>query len=315
MKTTRFFALFLMLGLGVFMVMLALPVHAQEDDTTDDQTYVQGCAECHIDTVLDWQTGPHAMSFSSPAFQDAYAQNQDDSCLICHTTGFEAYSGEFTHAAITCEACHGETPVNHPDEPMLVINGLETCATCHTPTFREWENSPHGAADQNMPCTTCHNPHPQQIRFESNNALCLNCHETDTREDYAHITHVEQECTNCHWHRGEFDVETHSITGELTSTGHEGDVDTLACIDCHESEGDTILTSSPQADGLTLRVRIEELEAEVQSVRAQGENTSAVRLIQGLVVGIAFGAVLLFGTIRLQVGKVKEKDDHDGSTE
>lgn len=297
---------------------VVFPLHtiAQDDPDTPDpeateeaETYEQGCAECHIDVVLDWEGGPHAMSFSSPEFQSVWGEGGDDSCLACHTTGFVARTGEYTHEAITCEACHGATPANHPDEPFVVSDNPEMCADCHTTTFNEWEVSPHGAADLGMPCSTCHNPHPQQIRFDSNNALCLNCHETDERTDYAHVTHVEQACTDCHWHRGEFDAETHYVTGELMPSGHEGNVETVACIDCHENQDeDFVVDAENQATTLTTLVELQELQAEVESIRAQGENTSAVRLIQGIVVGLAFGGVLMFGAVRLRPGRVKERD-------
>jgi hypothetical protein len=48
---------------------------------------------------------------------------------------------------------------------------------------------------------------------------------------------------------------------------------------------------------------IQELEAELSNVRAQGENISAVRLIQGIVMGLAFGMVVSIVIIRLRPGR------------
>jgi predicted CXXCH cytochrome family protein len=231
-----------MVGL-LALVVLLLPmtlIMAQEDtggeadETTGDEAevYTQGCAECHIDIVTDWEGSAHASAFTSAGFQEALASGADDSCYACHATGYEAFSGEFTHAAVTCEACHGQTPAEHPDEPISVQPNNEICADCHTTTYHEWEASPHGAAD--LDCVSCHNPHPQEVRFGDTNTLCLNCHGEEERPSYAHVTHEEETCTSCHWHHGSDDFTVHVSTGELPPSGHDGNVETLACLNCHE---------------------------------------------------------------------------------
>lgn len=296
--------------------LFALPAIAAAQDTeaepvSTEEAEPQQCAECHIDVVADWQDSAHANAYHSDGFQAALADGADDSCFACHTTGYQAFSGEFTHAGVTCEACHGVTPANHPDEAVAVPVGLEVCADCHTTTYQEWQVSAHG--DASLECTSCHNPHPQQVRFGENNALCLNCHGDEELPGYAHVTHQEEECTSCHWHRGEFDSEQHILTGALMPTGHEGNVETLACIDCHEDIDEEYVQDTVPIEqaGLTSLVTVQELEAELESVRAQGQNTSAVRLMQGLVVGLAFGAVVTVGIVRLRPGRVKEKESDE----
>jgi hypothetical protein len=307
-KTICFVSLLLALAV------LPAAVMAQDDaeapaDEGETETYTQGCAECHIDTVTAWQDGVHAHAFSNETFQEAWQENGSDSaCLACHTTGYQPFSGEYTHANITCEACHGQTPADHPDEPLSVEPGLEVCAECHTTTYHEWSISAHGEAE--LACTSCHNPHPQGVRFGSTNELCMNCHKAEDLQSYAHDTHAEEDCTSCHWHRGEFDRAEHVLTGALSPSGHDAQVETLACLDCHENMDEEYL-AQVEAGGegtntLMSLVRIQELEAEVKSVRAQGENISAVRLVQGVVVGLAFGAVLALGFARLRPGRVKE---------
>jgi hypothetical protein len=60
------------------------------------------------------------------------------------------------------------------------------------------------------------------------------------------------------------------------------------------------------------RLRIQELEAEVANAIALGENTSAVRLMQGLVVGIALGGALTLILMRLRPGRnVAPREDEE----
>lgn len=265
---------------------------------------VQECAECHIDVVQSWQTSPHSQSFLNDEFQSTWSETEGSNCLSCHTTGYTAFNGEFTHAAVTCEACHGQTPTNHPDESLIVDSSAEVCADCHTTTYHEWSVSNHAAED--LTCTACHNPHPQQVRFDNDStALCTNCHENAISEGYAHITHVEQACTACHWHRSDFDPTQHFQSGLLLASGHEALVETQSCISCHDNE-ETSATITESVSGTIhgntsdLRLQLSEAKAEAQNAIAIGENTSAVRLIQGLVVGIAIGGILVLVFLRLR---------------
>lgn len=303
------------LSLAVFIVIIALmavprSVHALDkicDDKPSADPDYQTCAECHIDVVADWQDSIHATTYHSPAFQDAIADGADSSCLECHTTCYSPVTGEVGAEGVTCEACHGTTPENHPEEPVPVLNGVDVCAECHLTTYHEWEISPHGVED--MPCTTCHNPHPQQIRFETTNELCLNCHGEDVLTGFAHETHVENACTDCHWHRGEFDTDAHIATGVLSPTGHEGDVETLACTSCHENTEEYLASREDGVEvAMASRVEVAELEAEINTVRAQGENSSAVHLIQGIVVGIALGGILIILIARLRPGRFDRRN-------
>lgn len=297
----------------MFGVMGAVLVEAS-DPLQDDPPAAQSpesCATCHVDVVAAWQDSTHANAFSDETFQDAWHEQEDDTeCLACHTTGYVAYSGEYSHEGVACEACHGVTPENHPDEPVSIETSAEVCADCHSTTFTEWEMSGHG--EQQLACTTCHDPHPQEVRFGDNNTLCLNCHDEAARDDYAHLVHAEQECAACHVYRADLDdLLAHYETGNLFPTGHENAVGTYACVSCHEenseSEAVAALQDTQEELGLTsehplheAKVRIEELEAEVNTLEAQGANTSSLRLAQGFVVGIAVGGILLLGVVRFR---------------
>lgn len=302
-----------LIGLGLVLVLLALalPMLAQDNapEAVAEDVETQDCAECHIDVVTDWQDSAHAQAFHSEDFQAAWSEiNEDTSCLECHTTGYEAFSGEYTHEGVTCEACHGQTPADHPEQSVAIEPGLEVCATCHTTTYNEWEMSAHG--EQQLACTSCHNPHPQQVRFGSSTDLCMNCHEEIATVGYAHATHVEQECTSCHWHNNMEGPGDHVLTGNLMPSGHEADVETAACVTCHEEQDEEYLANSEGISAeaqLTALVQVEELEAEIETVLAQGQNASAVRLMQGLIVGIVAGGILGVVFTRLRPGQIREK--------
>lgn len=271
----------------------------------------QACSECHLDVVSAWETGMHAQAYRDPIFQDAWrSQGNDPACLACHTTGYNPRTQTYAHEGVSCEACHGVTPANHPDEPAMTSPGPAVCEQCHATTVTEWEHSAHG--EQQLACTSCHNPHPQQLLFENDSvALCLNCHE-EPRDDYAHLSHPDQLCTDCHMHRAKTeDLLAHYDSGAQFPTGHEATVLTVACVSCHEElaaeEGTLVSLDQTVAEMglarsdhplLAAQVRIRELEAEVDTVRAQGQNTSVMRMIQGAVIGLVVGGVVVLLAIR-----------------
>ncbi|NDJ87093.1 MAG: hypothetical protein GYB66_14540 [Chloroflexi bacterium] len=264
------------------------------------------CGECHLDVVTAWQESAHAQAFVYSGFQQAWQiQDQDPECLPCHTTGFNPRTGDFQHPGVACEACHGQTPADHPPAPVMVDPGVETCSGCHTTTFTEWEMSEHAA--EGIPCTTCHSPHPQQLKgnFETSTELCLDCHQAPP-DDYAHTTHPEQACVDCHWYHSDEDVDgIHIASGNLLPTGHDNMVEPPACITCHEQYSDLNVAEITTVDGaegdeesridtlMEARVRVSELEAELETVETQGDNTAALRLAQGLLIGLAIGAVVV----------------------
>lgn len=310
-----------LVGLLTFSVSMfwisAQLVSAQDDPTpppevTPEMTGEpsQTCGECHIDVTVNWETSPHAQTFHSEAFQSAISDGTDGACYACHTTGYTPFNGEYTHEGVTCEACHGETPEDHPDEPVAVQPGLDVCASCHVATYQEWQVSAHG--NEEIPCTSCHDPHEPAFRFETVQALCLNCHQEE-RTDYAHLSHEGEECSDCHLHRGVFDTEAHLITGELSASGHDAHVETAACIDCHSDLDESVVAAeNTSVSGTELRLVTQELETEIANVRAQGENEAAVRLIQGIVVGVAAGAILAFLFFRLRPGQQVQEQRDDG---
>jgi hypothetical protein len=190
---------------------------------------------CHIDVTAAWQTSTHALAFLDSSFQNNWRrQGVDSRCLECHTTGFVPRTGQFQHQGVTCAACHGETPVTHPAEPVEIQSDEQMCAGCHPTTINEWERSEHSAQ---FVCSDCHQTHPQTLKAESSEALCTNCH-TEARTDYAHTSHPETICADCHWHRSAANPD-HPITGELLATGHDSLVEASTCSDCHANLDET----------------------------------------------------------------------------
>lgn len=303
----------IMLIFGVMGVVLAEASDPLQDDPPAQQS-PDDCATCHVDVVSDWQDGLHANAYSDPIFQEHWQdQGEPTECLACHTTGFVPFSGEYDHEGVTCAACHGDVPANHPPEPVNIEANAEVCADCHTTTYSEWTQSAHG--EQQLGCTTCHNPHPQTLRFDDADALCLNCHDSSVlpaQDDYIHLVHEERQCVDCHWHHAELeDLLAHYDTGNLFPTGHDALVETRACVSCHAdiSETGAVEEGEQIAEELGLTsanplheaaVRIEELESEVDTLEAQGANTSSLRLAQGFVIGVALGGVLIFLVTRFR---------------
>lgn len=307
-RFSRYLLCFLViLGFGIIGAVLA---EAGAPMQGSGQPAPQSCQNCHVDVVAQWQSGSHAKAYSDTVFQDAWQKaNKDPKCLACHTTGFVASTGQYTHEGVTCEACHGQTPANHPQQPVAIDPGVETCAGCHATTYAEWQQSKHG--EQQLACTTCHQPHPQTLRFANPKDLCLNCH-NEARTDYVHLTHADQQCVDCHWfHSSAQDLAAHGVSGNLFPTGHTTKVETQACVNCHEqTTTSTAVQQAQQASQqlglasqhplLEAEVKINELQAEVKTKDAQGANSSVLRLAQGLIIGVAVGAVAVLGVTRLR---------------
>jgi len=266
------------------------------------------CAECHLDVVAQWQGSTHALAYTEPKFAAAWEKVRDtgdNSCLGCHTTGFSARTGEFLNAGVTCEACHGSTPALHPPEAVTLNKGVEMCAGCHITTVNEWKRSAHG--EQQLACVTCHAPHDQSLRFATSDELCLNCHKDAPTQGYAHTTHLENACVDCHWYRSE-DETKHILTGNLLPTGHDNQVQTRACTDCHAKEALAAAEATPavpttpspaQGSLIEAQLRADELEARVNSMQAQSENLAVVRTVEGLLIGFVLGGLLMFIVYRL----------------
>ena len=278
----------------------------------------QSCAECHVDYKAIWETGAHAIAYDRESFQAVWASTENDpECLTCHTTLYQPHSGEYLAENILCEACHGLNDANHPPATFVINRAPTACGNCHTATFDEWRRSPHAFTDDmgTVACSTCHNPHGQTLRFDTVDALCLNCHQS-APNTYVHLTHnevefenVEVTCASCHMYRSP-DDEHHNIPDHVMS------VETVPCTDCHEAlsiqgnvpllvDVDTALAEERDR----LRTEVSELEAALEAAESAepGMGISYVQLTQGLIMGLGLGLTLFWVLGRRDNGNNNQK--------
>jgi len=275
----------------IFLLLIGAGSAAAQDpspevtpEITPEATPSPDCGTCHIDVRAQWETSTHANAWHDPEFQSVWtAGGSTSSCLECHTTGYVRRTGNYDHVGVTCAACHGETPLTHPDEPepYSAAVDIEKCGDCHPTTITEWETSPHSV---DMACTSCHTLHPQGIAAESAEALCLSCH-TDPLTGYTHTDHPDEvACVDCHWHQGSVSQE-HFVNGSLLPTGHDSLVESKTCNACHtENDPDWQLISMTQP-----RSEAEPLpEGEIV-----GAEFALMDVLMGLILGAGLGAVIV----------------------
>jgi predicted CXXCH cytochrome family protein len=272
----------------------------------------KACAGCHKDIHETWSGTLHAQAFSSPIFQEDWVkQGSADSCLECHTTGFDASTGTYAEEGVACEECHGPYQPDHPKQPMPVTPDYTLCARCHKTTADEWQASKHGQVG--IECESCHDPHSQKPRAETINELCTNCHK-DTGSSFTHGTHANSglQCSDCH-----MAAASHTTsTGGLFATGHTFVVGSEACITCHKDTvhtRDTIvsLSGGQTGDALTLnelQKKVSDQEQSIQNLEAQNTTRLYTGLMQGAIVGLVVGGVAAWVVSR-RIRFVEVEDD------
>lgn len=227
----------------------------------------QACAECHegVHNIESRTTHARALDTLKNVHQDNNA-----SCLPCHTVGFGLPTG-FKNALATphlagvqCESCHGPAAAHAANEmdltkrPRKEIAG-QLCGGCHNgshhPTFDEWKSSGHFAVVEDMnlssrisSCGRCHsgsarlalvdglNPAVAVTNDANVGITCVVCHDP-------HQTHV---WTNVLTHV----VETNQLRYAVASTNdfflttsdvftNKYDVNINVCAQCHNHRGAT----------------------------------------------------------------------------
>ncbi len=301
-----------------------------------------GCTDCHGENVFP-HNGP------SPESARAYRVRASQTCTNCHnelladSAHLEQIAAGNLNAA-TCVDCHGahQTP---PIEEQQTL-AAAVCSTCHTNTFDEWAQSPHSEMSS-LGCAVCHLPHGQQLRIENTNQLCLNCHKVP-QEIWVHNKHLGSEfkvtCANCHMsvnpdiQLAAADLESPDLGTELTEAPDTSNTDTttdtvemtpidhtmivnaLSCSECHAKLDKAgiwaQLVDTDQSlviERNSLRQQVVELEGRVSSdSESDKDKTSYVQLIQGLIVGVGVGVVVLLIVVsRLRSGKEVNTDNGD----
>lgn len=117
------------------------------------------CADCHGAVHTGWSRTAHASAFQT--LKDIGQQN-NASCVVCHTVGFGVPTGFIDEATtpdfadVQCENCHGPAG-NHvvwaqgsqspPKVLPVLTRSAMLCGGCHNdfhhPTYDEWTSSPH----------------------------------------------------------------------------------------------------------------------------------------------------------------------------
>ena len=193
----------------------------------------QRCRECHEAEFLAWSNTTHAQASFDPIFQ-VYLQQAEEpgECFACHTTGYNAITGQFMLAGVTCEACHGPYRVQHPEESMVIATSEDLCGACHPSTLLEWESSRHGEVD--VTCVDCHEVHTQKTRAAATtDSLCAGCHH-DILRGAPHTIHspADIRCIDCHLARP--DDDTRAKERSRAATGHSFSVFVGTCNECHD---------------------------------------------------------------------------------
>ena len=225
MSTTR-------IVLAVFLIALATALvvglcAAGEAHAAGLEQQTPDCATCHADRTKQWETGNHAKAFTNPAFKSAWDSGKNQKyCLACHTTGYDANTGNYAQEGVGCSACHKPGPNGHPGGPMSVSDSAEFCGTCHTTTYHEWQKSGHGQA--NLACASCHDMHSTSLRFKTAADLCSNCHQERNSQAGMPMNQVGL-CTDCHM----YNTPDNSRVEGKAPTGHSFILGSDACQRCH----------------------------------------------------------------------------------
>ena len=161
--------MFALLVAGVTLVVASAQTPNPEnpvEPTAQQGTTESKCGTCHPDFQNTWFTGAHGHASSDPVFTESWAsQGKPGACLVCHVTGYDPATATWQQDGVSCEACHGPAPADHPNEPMPVYRTADLCGRCHSDTrfgWSEWKVSAHYQRD--MTCTVCHDPNSASLK-------------------------------------------------------------------------------------------------------------------------------------------------------
>ncbi len=202
------------------------------------------CAVCHTEFQTSWQNGPHGQAGDDPAFLEEWnKQGKPGACLVCHTTGYDPATATYKASGVTCEACHGPAPADHPKTPMPVDRSTDLCGRCHSDTrfgWQDWKISAH--YQRGMDCATCHDPHSASLKkvaapfgsakSDDVSQLCITCHK-ESSMDFSYTAHAQKgiSCVDCHVkHLEKTDQEIHTVPD------HSFNASLDSCNTCHAEQ-------------------------------------------------------------------------------
>jgi predicted CXXCH cytochrome family protein len=233
--------MFALLAAGITLVVAS----AQDDNPPAVPSTSTNCAGCHTEYQTTWQSGPHGQAGSDPVFLEEWTkQGKPGACLVCHTTGYDPATATFKADGVTCEACHGPAPADHPKTPMPVDRSTDLCGRCHSDTrfgWQDWKVSTH--YQRGMDCATCHDPHSAALKKVSAplgdgtatdeiSQLCINCHKENSM-DFPYTSHHKQgvSCVDCHVNH----LENAERTAH-TVPDHSFNASLKSCNTCHAQQ-------------------------------------------------------------------------------
>lgn len=223
----------------------------------------QACLECHESVhAVEAQTR-HAQALE--ALKRAH-QDNNASCLPCHTVGYGLPSGFISETAtpqlagVQCENCHGPAanhaanPGDLTTRPRVDIAG-QVCGGCHTgshqPTYEEWKSSGHFAVveDMNLPsrinsCGRCHsgtarlalvnglNPSTTVTNDANVGITCVVCHDPHQNHVWTNVL-TGVVATN----QLRYPVASTNYYSLSTSAPFTNRYDINVCAQCHNDRG------------------------------------------------------------------------------
>lgn len=232
--------MFALLFAGVTLV----AVSAQDVTPPPAQDKTGECADCHKDSQMSWQNGPHGNAKNDPIFVAEWTnQGKPGACLNCHVTGYNEATGTWKEDGVTCAACHTDEGGEHPKTTMSVDSTSKTCGKCHTDSrfvMESWEGSTH--FQEGMDCSSCHDPHNASLKITVNlqdptapkdaSRLCISCHE-EASMNFPYSIHSKQgvTCVDCHLEHLE-----NANTGIHSIADHSFKASVKTCTTCHAEQ-------------------------------------------------------------------------------
>ena len=310
--------MFALLAAGVTLIVAS--AQGGNPPTVQNTTGNTDCAVCHTEFEMTWESGAHGKAGTDPIFVDEWTkQGKPGACLVCHTTGYDPATATYKADGVTCEACHGPAPADHPKTPMPIDRSPDLCGRCHSDTrfgWQDWKVSTH--YQRGMDCATCHDPHSASLKkiagprvgetTDEVSALCINCHQEHSM-NFPYTSHNQKgvSCVDCHVNhmedtdRAAHNVPDHSFNASLDS-----------CNTCHAEQ---MHSTTEATDGVSAPLPVAPTqETQLASVTPEPDPVSPIGFsaLAGLL-GLAGGMVLAPWLERWYLRTIKHgKDENDG---
>ncbi len=289
--------LFALLAAGVTLIVAS----AQEGNPpAQASSGTQDCTVCHTEFQMTWENGAHGQAGKDPIFLDEWTkQGKPGACLVCHTTGYDPATATYKADGVTCEACHGPAPADHPKTPMPIDRSTDLCGRCHSDTrfgWQDWKVSTH--YQRGMDCATCHDPHSASLKkmtgprtegekADDVSALCINCHQEHSM-DFPYSSHNQKgvSCVDCHVkHIEDTDRAAHTVPD------HSFNASLDSCNTCHAEQMHSGSTEAVSGTSAPLMVPTAQTETVPVTDEPQPVSPIGFSALAGLL-GLAGGMVL-----------------------